>query len=131
MAEEVEEDDKGEEREGKWEEEDEARERREREAKREGGRRRREGRGGGGRQGEGEGPFIFYSIANGQIYFAYLTDISQTPHERSKNFGLLSAGFSLALVLGPAFGGMSCSFSLLFSPSPFSSIVVFLFPPSS
>ncbi len=37
--------------------------------------------------------------------YAYMADIS-APEERTKNFGLIGAGFGLGFVLGPLFGGI-------------------------
>lgn len=37
---------------------------------------------------------------------AYIADISITPEERGKNFGLMGAAFGLGFVVGPAIGGL-------------------------
>lgn len=42
---------------------------------------------------------------------AYIADVSE-PHERSKNFGLISTAWSLGLILGPGIGGLFAQVSL-------------------
>lgn len=37
---------------------------------------------------------------------AYIADISTTPAERGKNFGMMGAAFGLGFVIGPALGGL-------------------------
>lgn len=37
---------------------------------------------------------------------AYIADISTTPEERGKNFGMMGAAFGLGFVIGPALGGL-------------------------
>lgn len=37
---------------------------------------------------------------------AYIADISTTPEERGKNFGMMGAAFGLGFVVGPAIGGI-------------------------
>jgi len=41
---------------------------------------------------------------------AYIADISKTPQERGKNFGLMGAAFGLGFVIGPLIGGTLGSF---------------------
>lgn len=41
---------------------------------------------------------------------AYIADISKTPQERGKNFGLMGAAFGLGFVIGPVIGGALGSF---------------------
>lgn len=50
---------------------------------------------------------------NNSVLNAYLADIT-TPAERSKAFGFIGAAMGLAIVLGPAIGGYSASFSIGF-----------------
>jgi DHA1 family tetracycline resistance protein-like MFS transporter len=37
---------------------------------------------------------------------AYIADISETPEDRGKNFGMMGAAFGLGFVVGPALGGL-------------------------
>jgi DHA1 family tetracycline resistance protein-like MFS transporter len=37
---------------------------------------------------------------------AYIADISETPEDRGKNFGMMGAAFGLGFVIGPALGGL-------------------------
>ena len=41
---------------------------------------------------------------------AYIADISKTPQERGKNFGMMGAAFGLGFVIGPLIGGTLGSF---------------------
>ena len=41
---------------------------------------------------------------------AYIADISKTPEDRSKNFGLMGAAFGLGFIIGPTIGGLLGSF---------------------
>lgn len=41
---------------------------------------------------------------------AYIADISKTPEDRSKNFGMMGAAFGLGFIIGPMIGGLLGSF---------------------
>ncbi|UMR29386.1 MFS transporter [Massilia sp. MB5] len=50
--------------------------------------------------------------ANGAVANAYVADITATPEERARRFGMLGAMFGLGFILGPVLGGLLGSIHL-------------------
>lgn len=53
-------------------------------------------------------------LVSQQVFCAYISDISTSPKDRAKNFGLLGAGSAAALIIGPFAGGMAASYNLVY-----------------
>ncbi len=60
---------------------------------------------------------------NNSVSNAYLTDIIK-PHERAKVFGLLGGMVGLGLIVGPAIGGLTSSFSIGYLGTAFTNITI-------